>query len=599
MKNNLYLLGAACTVVVLLAACTKNVESVTTEDNNGLVYITASIDPETKSTLNDGTGAFAFSSGDAIMVRNNSGAFSGTTTSTGNSGTFAMAAGFDGGTDGIAGFPASLVSAMTSSTVTFTLPTTYEYSEVGSGDPVDKNNADANTDAANAAKVPCPMIGSYDGATKIVTLKQAGSVVRFRLTNVAAGTLSFSFSSNVTGKVKPLSAIASVEDKGILADNFIIDTYSHPGSTITVTGVPTVDKGQYIYITLPVPTETAPNDILVVNNTKMLSLTGSSDLLSRAGGYKLSVAMPDEAVATPTFKVAAEKKVVLAPGNLIATIGEFHNVDATTSYATPSSWRFGGYLETIGDSPERGNYKFSHHDSGCVGKEVDLFEWQGSSVDVADRHHGLVVVDGASTYTPYLGSNGAEDVLYSGCWNGLEISNNDETGWRVLNYDEWHYILFERATTTGKEYPLDDIRFARVKVAGVCGLLIFPDDSSIAWKAKGEGGLGLTVPADYNGKIESALSWDNPSQTTVYTSSDLINMINNGFAFLPAGGTYVSGTVFSVNTLGYYWTSTGSADSATRHCAWYVQFMRESVAGLGAWSRGRGQSVRLARDVVE
>ena len=593
MKKTLLFISV-CAMALFAAACNNELEIALNEEGteSGQVFITASMDPETKATLAEDNGAFAFSNGDAIKVCNESGTFSGTTTSTENSGTFAMAAGFDGSTDGIAGFPASLVSAMTSSSVTFTLPTSYDYSEVGDTDP-------------NTAKVPCPMIGSYNGTTKKVTLKQAGAVVRFRLTNVAAGTLSFSFSSNVTGKVSPLSAIVSVEDKGILASNFITGTYNQPGSTITVSGVPTVSKGQYIYITLPVPTETAPNDILVVNDTKMLALAGTSDQISRAGGYKLSVAMPDEAVATPTFKVedlggGNYREVVLAPGNLIATIGEFYNVDATTSYANPSSWRFGGYLETIGDSPAGGNYMFSHHDVTCVGKDVDLFEWQGNSVAVADRHHGLVVVDGASTNTQYLGSNGADDALYSGCWDGLTISNNDETGWRVMSKDEWNYMLFERETTTGLESPRDNIRFARVKVAGINGLLIFPDDSRNAWKAEAEGGLGLTVPADYNGNLGTTLTWDDPSKTTVYSSSDLINMINEGFAFLPASGTFTSNTVFSVNTLGYYWTSTGSADSGKRHCAWYMQFQgngTNGTAALGAWSRGRGSSVRLVRDL--
>ena len=212
------------------------------------------------------------------------------------------------------------------------------------------------------------------------------------------------------------------------------------------------------------------------------------------------------------------------------------------------------------------------------------------------------MVAGNSNYPTYLGSNGASDVLYSGCWDGLTISNNNETGWRVLSKDEWNYMLFERETTTGIESPRDNIRFARVKVAGINGLLIFPDNSAKAWKSAGEGGLGLNVPADYNGNLGTTLTWDDPSKTTVYSSSDLINMINEGFAFLPAAGTYTSGTTFSANVLGYYWTTTGSANSGTRQCAWYMQFQGNGTTGtaaLGAWSRGRGQSVRLARDVVE
>lgn len=64
MKKILVLISASV-MILFTAACNKEQEKILGQQDNDLVYITASIDPETKSTLKDDTGAFAFSYGDA------------------------------------------------------------------------------------------------------------------------------------------------------------------------------------------------------------------------------------------------------------------------------------------------------------------------------------------------------------------------------------------------------------------------------------------------------------------------------------------------------------------------------------------------------
>lgn len=595
MKKILVLISASV-MILFTAACNKEQEKILGQQDNDFVYITASIDPETKSTLNDGNpGAFAFSYGDAIKVSNGSGTFSGTTTSTENSGTFAMEVGFDGSKSGIAGFPASLVSDMTSSSVTFTLPTSYEYNEVGGTDP-------------NASKVPCPMIGDYNGTTQKVTLKQAGAVVRFRVTNVLAGSLSFVFETKVTGEAT--IGVPSGSNDGILATGL-----TAPGNTITINNVPTV-SGTYVYITIPVPTGTVPNSILVTNEpsdaskSRIQSLTGSEDALSRAHGYKLSVS-PEIINIVPEFTInASGNKVVLAPGNLMAQIGSYNS---ETGVATAASWKFGGSFERVGNSSTAGNYLLANGNGECVGQWVDLFLWQGASVPVANRVHGLI--DGSRTDTKKAGrkhgnidptfddwyGNDDEESLYSGCWVFNDIVNGGGYTWRPLSLEEWNYIFGYRATSTLN--GVDNARHARATVAGINGILIFPDNIGEVWTSD-ESVLGpRPVSSEINkDKIStggSKVSFTYGSANN-YTAAQMVQMAKVGVVFLANSG-YRTGTTLSnddeTNKYGYYWTSTGTCEEFDVTCASYLRVAENYIGPVTDWFRWVGRPVRLARDI--
>lgn len=607
-------------VAVVFTSCNKVQDVTLPEENqeNGPVYITASIDSETKATLAETDGAFAFSNGDAIMVCNDSGTFSGTTTSTENSGTFAMADGFNGSTNGIAGFPASIVSAMTSSSVTFLLPASYEYTAVGGTD-------------ASAAKVPCPMIGSYNCATKKVTLKQAGSVVRFKVANIEAGSLSFTFPTKVTGQVK-LSSVPSGTSDGILAANL-----STAGNTITVSDVPTVTGDNFIFITIPVPTGTAPQNILVTNTpsaagaNKFQNLSGSSTPLERAQGWKLGVSPSSTAVISGFAINGSGNQVVLAPGNLMAKIGSFdvipdpsddgkNNVDVIVG--TASEWKFGGALEVVGAVPGSANDLFAQGNDACIDQWIDLFYWQGNSVSNANRHHGIVssTDDRArknatkdsetgkydricATDIPAWSGNVVGEKLYADCWDGLTISNGGAYTWRVLSKAEWDYILLERETS--ELNGVSDARFSRATVSGINGLLIFPDNISDAlWETTGI----ATKPKDIN--CQQTAYDSTQSNYVEYSGADMIAMSNIGIVFLPnAGWIRGKGNMGSFNTIGYYWVKdswptgedTGSGVNASgargEYGAYYVNVHYIQNTKVSQWSRAVGRSVRLARDI--
>lgn len=646
MKRFFY--AAFAGVVVLFAACTKKEVEAPAENQqpevvkSTPVYITAGIDPETtKSMLNESNGAFGFTVSDVIkiwdgtataMVQSESVAPDGSDVS---KATIAFPAGFD--EDGTASgwftaFPASLVSNIEADGVTFTLPASYKYDEVGHEDP-------------NFSSVPCPMIGTYiSGST--ISYKQAGAVIRFRLTNLTAGSLTFMFETPVTGSIK-LIGVPSGTNDGIVAGSM-----DHPGNSITVTGVPEVTSGNYIFVTLPVPSGTAPQHIAVINesnsakNTRMATLNGSSTPLNRAGGWKMGVT-PVE--VEYTFQVAAGKSVVVAPGNLMAKISSFTRVNKEgqnvydAGYATASEWKFGGYFEVIGgtsaqvsnptiadftsnlstgndylsalastdgqfqgmgvtDAAEIDGYRTAWSNA-LQGKWVDLFLFQGASADQDLKHHGLVNNGGNAKR---WNGNVAGESIYENCWNtesaDFAISNGGGFAWRPMTKEEWEYLLDGRESTGGatignKEHALH----GRATVAGIKGLLIFPD--GLIWNNGGsdcgsdELNIAMNEIAASAGLPSNLNVYENGSEeydfVISYTAYQFATMAQCRIVFLPCAGYRGGRWVHMEDGNARYWSS--SSDGTTS--AYNLSFRKDKVK-LDSEGRAVGRSVRLVRDVT-
>ena len=505
-KTVLFILAG---IVALLASCVKETEHQRVE---GPVYITVSMDPETKATLADSDGAFAFSSGDAIKIYDGNGVFSGTTTSTTNSGNFAMDSGFASTGFGYAGFPASLVSNITGSGVTFVLPSSYSYTDVGGADP-------------DAAKVISPMIGTYTGGGKI-SLKQAGAVLRFRLTNVAAGSITFTFGVNVTGSCTITTP--SGTDEGILPSHL-----SQAGKTITVVDVPAVTTGNYIYITLPVPTGVKPENIAVFNasdygNNHIAFIMSSETPLNRACGYKSNIALADApGTLSGIFSVSSDKRVYFSKGNL------------QWSGASGYGWRFALKQYTyIGEHVNNTTPTY------VTGNYMDLFCWGSSGLNgVAPNRN-----------TDY--KEGTENLTGNNDWGNNSITNGGATTgvWRTLSKDEWVY-LFSHHT------------HGWATVEGVPGRVIRPD------------GITKTIESSYS---EAAWAMEEAAGSIFlpaagkrlysHTSSEWVNLvIDSGYR-------------------GYYWSSTyNGADGA--YCLDIFNILPYDEA------RRVGFSVRLVRDI--
>lgn len=272
----------------------------------------------------------------------------------------------------------------------------------------------------------------------------------------------------------------------------------------------------------------------------------------------------------PGFSVGANRKVVIARGNLMAKIGSY-----SFPVATASEWKFGEPWESIGNGSSTGNYLFGGGDNSCVGKWVDLFSWQGASSinDASHRVHGLVNLSYDSQF--YHGDVDGEPV-YDGCWNGLPITNGGGYYWRPLTKDEWTYLWNTRTVTNSLSA---DARYTLATIDGnYKGMIIFPD------KYTHPSGTGFTA-GTYN-------TYSNFTATVSMEGWNLMEAA--GCVFLPVTGWRNSGsTITDVTTKGLYFTATGSDYVA----AYNLNFQAGGVNPGDSSHRFRGMAVRLARDL--
>ena len=256
----------------------------------------------------------------------------------------------------------------------------------------------------------------------------------------------------------------------------------------------------------------------------------------------------------------------------------------------------------IGGGTTDGNYLFTNDDEACEGKWIDMFMFQGISTDVEYRNHGVVA---AASGSRYYGS-GTNETVYAGCWEtdtnnanpstngGIYISNGLSYTWKPLTYEEWEYILEERPGATVGD--TDGWRFSRVTVAGIQGLLLFPDN--LVWKTSGSKNVNDTDNTDLDAvAVAAGLPEDNCTvgETTYdfersYSSEQWITMEKAGIVFIPSAGviddlkTYKSG-------FGRYWT--GNAGGITGEA--YILGFESTRIYFGGYKRNYCRCVRLAR----
>ena len=176
---------------------------------------------------------------------------------------------------------------------------------------------------------------------------------------------------------------------------------------------------------------------------------------------------------------------------------------------------------------------------------------------------------------------------YDNNWNGetpffaeKNFTVNGYSGWGVLTggYNgEWSYLLNSRNTAYSNNH-----RYAAVKVNGMAGLLIFPDEFS-SWPS----GAG-TEPQTFNTKSSN---WNNRN----YAVAEFTVLQNNGCVFLPAAG-YHDGSdgleiVLNVGD-GYYWSASPDSD----FYAYDLYFLSNNVYPDNNDARYRAQSVRLVTE---
>ena len=209
----------------------------------------------------------------------------------------------------------------------------------------------------------------------------------------------------------------------------------------------------------------------------------------------------------------------------------------------------------------------------------DLFGWGTSGYN-----HGAVCyqpwststnnydynVYGEYTYNLY-DQTGQADWGYNAIANG---GNQENSGWRTLTADEWHYVFDMRVTASG-------IRWVGGIVNGKNGIILLPDN----WMAS------VYTLNDINGGDDE---WELEYENNTISAEDWVNVLEmNGAIFLPAANSRTGTSGNPTGMTGYYWTA--SYSSMTFSIG--IIFSDSAFPGFAVDGRRRGFAVRLVRDV--
>ena len=205
--------------------------------------------------------------------------------------------------------------------------------------------------------------------------------------------------------------------------------------------------------------------------------------------------------------------------------------------------------------------------SGGEGKgyanRIDLFGW---STRVSN--YGTVISDKAEDFSDYFVDWGRQAVYNGG-------NKSDE--WHTLRIEEWEYVLTHHAWT---------IVHLTAGEQEIAGLMLFPGNFA------GYDALQWNILSKPNAPADLSFSPSDHVDNTCSLST-FEELEKQGAVFLPFAGSRTGLWMSSVNSMGYYWSSSYKSDSET-----YARGMlcsRKDVNISGFTSRGEACSVRLVK----
>lgn len=149
------------------------------------------------------------------------------------------------------------------------------------------------------------------------------------------------------------------------------------------------------------------------------------------------------------------------------------------------------------------------------------------------------------------------------------------TGWFTLSNNEWVYLFNTRSASTVNSVA--DARYAKGKVNGVYGIILFPDTYTHP--------TGLTLPVGINEVGNTGWNGNN------YSAADWSAMETAGCVFLPAAGYREGTSVQSAGSSCSYRSSTRL--TSTTDMVNYVYFTATNLSVSGSNYGRYGQCVRL------
>ena len=302
----------------------------------------------------------------------------------------------------------------------------------------------------------------------------------------------------------------------------------------------------------------SPGTIISKDNPYTFTVSQSA---SYVAVFKLKDALSGVFTVAADYQGNPMKKVQFSKGNLYCSGVEF-NENGTVKSMANAQWGF-----------ESNQYDTTPSSNGDrEPKHISHFMWCA----VATNAMALKYEDGWN-----------KDETFFAVKN---FTVNGYSGWSTLTGDqngEWEYLLNKRKTKygTGELFERNH-RYAAVKVNGMAGLLIFPDDFS-SWPS----GAG-NEPTTFN---MSSRNWNNED----YTVDQFNTLQENGCVFLPAAGTRDGSNGYAnvkdVDSYGYY--RSASPDGKNNSQAFNLFFSAGNVDLHQSQYRSYAMSVRLVTEV--
>jgi len=437
----------------------------------------------------------------------------------------------------------------------------------------------------DADYAPCPMVAV--NGTNGLDFYHVGALVRLEVSGIPANTTSlqvvFLGAAYVTGNF-------AVANAG--SENATCAHVSGGGNYVFFTnGGDAFSTSDPVILNVPVPAGTQENlrSVMVrcMNGTTVndrMEISVSWRKFPRRWGRVAAISAADRG---HVFSVAADKKVVFAPGNLQAVISS--EAPTYTYNYKASSWKFAEEQWNCIGNADGGN-------SFAAGTTVDFFSWVGNSASY--NTYGLCLESSTTTNATYYGGQTTDKLKTD--WGAIpEVVSKLGAGWFTLSNAEWGYLFKTRINSTVN--GVANARFARATInlpsasadantAGVHGVLLFPDgfvrpdgiDNEVAW------GSSVNSAADFDNNG----GWNSLAKI----SSVGWKMLEAaGCVFLPAAGYRYSLEIRMPGSTIYYWSSTPYESNAAH--TYNVHFGTNGMYVPNMSSRYNGFNVRLVREI--
>ncbi len=440
-------------------------------------------------------------------------------------------------------YPANIVTGYTGRTVNITLPREQEY-----------------VSGTNGQQIRLPLIAYNNGNN--LTFKSLCSLVKISI-NTTGNSLSISRITLTASSAKLSGPTTASIQNGQSLLGTMDDEAEHDVSLVFSTPEEINSTPSDYYIAVPeFPDNDEVSIIIHTSDGKFFPLIKSNVNLLHNSIASLSITIDQLQTPHHAFSIDNARQVHFSKGNL--------------QYTTQ------GTHATADNNNTTGTFRFAKHQYDIIGANnsnisdpnytgwIDLFGWATSG------YRGKAPTKTETTYSSYYYSNDI-DIINQYDWGQYNTIGNGQYGtWRTLRSTEWTYLLGTRTGILGST----DARFAEVKVNGINGVMLFPDNFS--WPT-----TSIEQPGTYN-NYHSA--WNNIN----YSPAKWAILETAGIIFLPAAG-YRDGTNISyVNDAAYYWSS---SKSSTKGNAVNIMFdnQRASFNG-GSFDVHYGFSVRLVQD---